>query len=115
MCNLHSITTNQAAIVALFHVAHPIRRQFRADAGRFPGLPCARHLQYRQWHRASDDALEHAATTASRRTSRIASEAWWAHKGSNLGPLPCEGNALPLSYAPGRLTRRQKGDLRSGG
>jgi hypothetical protein len=30
-------------------------------------------------------------------------EAWWAHKGSNLGPLPCEGNALPLSYAPGRL------------
>ena len=27
-------------------------------------------------------------------------EAWWAHKGSNLGPLPCEGNALPLSYAP---------------
>jgi hypothetical protein len=26
---------------------------------------------------------------------------WWAHKGSNLGPLPCEGNALPLSYAPG--------------
>jgi hypothetical protein len=29
-------------------------------------------------------------------------EAWWAHKGSNLGPLPCEGNALPLSYAPGR-------------
>src|SRR5271154_5233953 len=28
---------------------------------------------------------------------------WWAHKGSNLGPLPCEGNALPLSYAPGRV------------
>src|SRR6476620_7985686 len=30
-------------------------------------------------------------------------EAWWAHKGSNLGPLPCEGNALPLSYAPGTI------------
>ena len=28
---------------------------------------------------------------------------WWAHKGSNLGPLPCEGNALPLSYAPGTV------------
>lgn len=28
---------------------------------------------------------------------------WWAHKGSNLGPLPCEGNALPLSYAPGMV------------
>ena len=33
-------------------------------------------------------------------------EAWWAHKGSNLGPLPCEGNALPLSYAPGTTCRR---------
>src|SRR6201996_6628691 len=35
---------------------------------------------------------------------------WWAHKGSNLGPLPCEGNALPLSYAPGKLIR-PSGDL----
>jgi hypothetical protein len=24
-------------------------------------------------------------------------EFWWTHKGSNLGPLLCEGNALPLS------------------
>jgi len=22
---------------------------------------------------------------------------WWAVQGSNLRPLPCEGNALPLS------------------
>ena len=35
-------------------------------------------------------------------------EAWWAHKGSNLGPLPCEGNALPLSYAPGNLVLCQR-------
>jgi hypothetical protein len=33
---------------------------------------------------------------------------WWAHKGSNLGPLPCEGNALPLSYAPGILVTDSK-------
>ena len=33
---------------------------------------------------------------------------WWAHKGSNLGPLPCEGNALPLSYAPGNLRALSK-------
>ena len=33
---------------------------------------------------------------------------WWAHKGSNLGPLPCEGNALPLSYAPGIFVHDQK-------
>src|ERR1700720_2979608 len=48
--------------------------------------------------------------------ARNASEGWWAHKGSNLGPLPCEGNALPLSYAPGRPWTRPEGcDLRSGG
>jgi hypothetical protein len=40
---------------------------------------------------------------------------WWAHKGSNLGPLPCEGNALPLSYAPGRPVRRQKGAIYEAG
>src|ERR1700720_2865278 len=33
---------------------------------------------------------------------------WWTHKGSNLGPLPCEGNALPLSYASGIFVRDQK-------
>ena len=33
---------------------------------------------------------------------------WWAHKGSNLGPLPCEGNALPLSYASGIFVCRSK-------
>ena len=25
---------------------------------------------------------------------------WWEHKGSNLGPSPCKGGALPLSYTP---------------
>src|SRR6266436_1108324 len=35
-------------------------------------------------------------------------EEWWAHKGSNLGPLPCEGNALPLSYAPGIFRARSE-------
>jgi hypothetical protein len=33
---------------------------------------------------------------------------WWTHKGSNLGPLPCEGNALPLSYASGIFVHDQK-------
>jgi hypothetical protein len=37
---------------------------------------------------------------------------WWAHKGSNLGPLPCEGNALPLSYAPGIFVYRSKASNR---
>jgi hypothetical protein len=35
-------------------------------------------------------------------------EQWWTHKGSNLGPLPCEGNALPLSYASGIFVHRSK-------
>src|ERR1700755_960096 len=39
--------------------------------------------------------------TAIRNRKEIQRDGWWAHKGSNLGPLPCEGNALPLSYAPG--------------
>src|SRR5206468_829433 len=38
---------------------------------------------------------------------------WWAHKGSNLGPLPCEGNALPLSYAPGTSVHRLRWKPRS--
>jgi hypothetical protein len=25
---------------------------------------------------------------------------WWVRLGSNQRPLPCEGSALPLSYAP---------------
>jgi hypothetical protein len=25
---------------------------------------------------------------------------WWAYVGSNHGPLPCQGSALPLSYTP---------------
>src|SRR5713226_5912236 len=36
-----------------------------------------------------------------REVSKAADGTWWTHKGSNLGPLPCEGNALPLSYASG--------------
>jgi hypothetical protein len=39
---------------------------------------------------------------------------WWAHKGSNLGPLPCEGNALPLSYAPGILVHDRRNRHRIG-
>lgn len=34
----------------------------------------------------------------------IASE--WAQQVSNLRPLPCEGSALPLSYAPFASGRR---------
>src|SRR3979490_371955 len=36
---------------------------------------------------------------------------WWTHKGSNLGPLPCEGNALPLSYASGISGARSEAEM----
>src|SRR5258708_38926844 len=36
---------------------------------------------------------------------------WWTHKGSNLGPLPCEGNALPLSYASGIFGARPEAEI----
>src|SRR6185369_1422406 len=42
---------------------------------------------------------------------------WWARQGLNLRPLPCEGSALPLSYAPDlalvyRRKRRDSSDFR---
>src|SRR5512139_810670 len=36
----------------------------------------------------------------------LAGGVWWAHVGSNHGPLPCQGSALPLSYAPSNEPRR---------
>ncbi len=39
---------------------------------------------------------------------------WWAHQGSNLGPLPCQGSALPLSYAPTRKWSTRKGGKDNG-
>src|SRR6266403_3810199 len=41
-------------------------------------------------------------------SQHAAHQKWWTHKGSNLGPLPCEGNALPLSYASGILVHDQR-------
>ena len=42
-------------------------------------------------------------------------EAWWARQGLNLRPHPCEGCALPLSYAPTprqRKARAYRGAMR---
>ena len=41
-----------------------------------------------------------------RATITYVSGSWWAHVGSNHGPLPCQGSALPLSYAPVKEPRR---------
>jgi hypothetical protein len=71
-------------------------------------------LSFRYTHRgrserASGDICTPAVPRDFRGTDRgrrsckilILLDFWWTHKGSNLGPLPCEGNALPLSYASG--------------
>ncbi len=34
---------------------------------------------------------------------------WWARQGLNLRPHPCEGCALPLSYAPAWPDRARQG------
>jgi putative SOS response-associated peptidase YedK len=47
MCNLYSITTNQAAHRRAVPRRQPLRRQPRADAGVLPGLPGARDPQHR--------------------------------------------------------------------
>jgi hypothetical protein len=44
-----------------------------------------------QHSRPSPSGLRRAAFT------RFASEGWWAMTGSNRRPVPCKGNALPLS------------------
>ena len=38
---------------------------------------------------------------------------WWARQGLNLRPHPCEGCALPLSYAPACEANRPGGEGRA--
>ena len=63
--------------------------------------------------RCSGCSSKSSASTADRRSSRPTAsshprfaqlQVQWAHLGSNQGPLACEASALPLSYAPGRVT-----------
>jgi hypothetical protein len=67
-------------------------------------------------HTAEDEAVKNSGVGKSAKVVlglRDCDTNWWTHKGSNLGPLPCEGNALPLSYASGiflrRIVRRKSG------
>src|SRR3977135_3961855 len=55
-----------------------------------------------------------AVKSESARSANFTGVEWWTHKGSNLGPLPCEGNALPLSYASGIVVSRFRAATASG-
>jgi hypothetical protein len=69
LCNLYSITTNQAAIINLFRVINPYVGNLAPMPG-LSGLSRSRHPQHGQRHRTGDDAMGHAATTAHRRPAR---------------------------------------------
>ena len=81
MCNLYSITTNQAAIIAPFRVINRYVGNLPPMLGVFP--------DYR--HRDGDDALGHATAAAH---GRAASHQHPQH----VIPAPClpELHALPL-------------------
>ena len=64
MCNLYSITTNQAAIAALFRVVNRYVGNLAPMPGVFPGLSSAGRPENRRRERDGADALGHAATTA---------------------------------------------------
>ena len=61
MCNLYSITTNQAEIIALFRVINRYVGNL-PNAGRVPGLRRTRDRQHRRRDREGADAVGHAAT-----------------------------------------------------
>jgi hypothetical protein len=64
MCNLYSIITNQAAIIALFRVANRYVGNLPPMPGVFPDYPAPVIRNADARHRDGDDALGHATTAA---------------------------------------------------
>ena len=64
MCNLYSITTNQAAIIALFRVVNRYVGNLAPMPGVFPDYPAPVVRNTGRRTRNDDDALGHAAATA---------------------------------------------------
>jgi len=52
----------------------------------------AARLRFRGVQAMSDMLRREILTGCAMRSPK--GEAWWAHKGSNLGPLPCEGKGV---------------------
>jgi hypothetical protein len=95
------VKTSQAAIAASATIA-PAMKKWRRFIGersenKFPGFSPDRVAQF-ALRSVSSCRLE---IWERREKPNKQGLFWWTHKGSNLGPLPCEGNALPLSYASG--------------
>ncbi len=69
MCNLYSITTNQAAIIALFRVINRYVGNLPPMPGVFPDYPAPVVRNVGAERELIHDALGHAATAARRRTA----------------------------------------------
>ena len=69
MCDLYSITTNQATIIALFRVINRYVGNLPPMPGVFPDYPAPVGAQRRYRARADHDAMGHAAATEVRRTA----------------------------------------------
>ena len=74
---------------------------FSKSTGRILGVSKRQNTSPNVSKRTIETSREH------KKTLRLQGHTWWTHKGSNLGPLPCEGNALPLSYASGIFVHNQ--------
>ena len=98
MCNLYSITTNQAAIIALFRVINRYVGNLPPMPGVFPDYPAPVVRNAEQRTRDDHDALGHAAAAADRRPAGhqhpqhlVAALARLAEAGE---PLPGAGQQL---------------------
>ena len=69
MCNLYSITTNQAAIAALFRVVNRYVGNLAPMPGVFPDYPAPVVRNTERWHRNGDHAMGHATAAAHRRAA----------------------------------------------
>ena len=87
------------------HPDHSPRTRSFSIVNRSEGDPVGRN-----------DCFRFASSTAPRgeiprrRSGKTVSKqkvGWWAHVGSNHGPLRCQHSALPLSYAPIRPAERR--------
>jgi len=103
MCNLYSITTNQAAIAALFRVVNRYGGNLAPTPGVFPDYPAPVIRNIR--HRDDSDALGNDAATAAH---------WWStrhqhpqHVITALARLAEAGE--PLSGAIQQLRRARAG------
>ena len=100
MCNLYSITTNQAAIAALFRVVNRYVGNLAPMPGVFPDYPAPVIRNTDTGHRDGHDALGHAATTAH---GRAASHQHPQHVIAALARLAEAREPMP---GPGQQLRR---------